>query len=409
MAKNFFFLLFALSFSLVVFAQKDYNTAYNSYKSYMDYDKSDKKTGSLQKALEAVLKAEEAANAQMSTESKPKDSYMAKVYNLKAKIYAEMLQVKGSPLAEGAGTEVFKAVQSVSKYDKKGEYTEESKLALMLIYSDIYNRGVEGFKVQNYQVAYDNFNTAIEVTNLTNKMTNQKGIDTAAIQSAAVAAQKLKNSDKAIELYESLINANVKDENVYLAVMDLYSGKGDKAKAEETMNRAKKVFPNSNAFLLNEINSLLNANKKEEAVAQLEKAAALYPDNASLFVAMGSTYEGMKMPQKAEEAYKKAIAIDPKTFDAQYNLGVMNYQRAADIINEANKLPLNEEKKYDALMKEANEWFKKALPYFSAALDLNGKDANTLLALKEIYAKLNDATKAAEFKKRLDELSTPKK
>ncbi|HNI46067.1 MAG TPA: tetratricopeptide repeat protein, partial [Chitinophagales bacterium] len=108
-------------------------------------------------------------------------------------------------------------------------------------------------------------------------------------------------------------------------------------------------------------------------------------------------------------AYKKAIAIDPKTFDAQYNLGVMNYQRAADIINEANKLPLNEEKKYDALMKEANEWFKKALPYFSAALDLNGKDANTLLALKEIYAKLNDATKAAEFKKRLDELSTPKK
>jgi len=65
-----------------------------------------------------------------------------------AKIYAEMLQVKGSPLAEGAGTEVFKAVQSVSKYDKKGEYTEESKLALMLIYSDIYNRGVEGFKAK---------------------------------------------------------------------------------------------------------------------------------------------------------------------------------------------------------------------------------------------------------------------
>jgi hypothetical protein len=46
--------------------------------------------------------------------------------------------------------------------------------------------------------------------------------------------------------------------------------------------------------------------------------------------------------------------------------------------------------------------FKTALPYFKIAEKLNPNDTNTLIALKEIFARDNDFEKSGEFKKRLE-------
>jgi len=49
--------------------------------------------------------------------------------------------------------------------------------------------------------------------------------------------------------------------------------------------------------------------------------------------------------------------------------------------------------------------FNSALPFFLKAEGLNGSDGNTIIALKEIYARLNDLTKSAEYKAKYDKLS----
>jgi hypothetical protein len=46
--------------------------------------------------------------------------------------------------------------------------------------------------------------------------------------------------------------------------------------------------------------------------------------------------------------------------------------------------------------------FDKALPYFKKAESINSNDQNTLIALKEIFAKKNDMKMSGEFKSRLE-------
>ncbi len=46
--------------------------------------------------------------------------------------------------------------------------------------------------------------------------------------------------------------------------------------------------------------------------------------------------------------------------------------------------------------------FEKALPYFLKADDLNPKDFNTILALKESYAKKDDFENSNKYKSRLE-------
>jgi hypothetical protein len=60
------------------------------------------------------------------------------------------------------------------------------------------------------------------------------------------------------------------------------------------------------------------------------------------------------------------------------------------------------QKKYEAAEKLMISEFDKALPYFKKAESINANDQNTLIALKEIFAKKNDMKMSGEFKSRLE-------
>ena len=60
------------------------------------------------------------------------------------------------------------------------------------------------------------------------------------------------------------------------------------------------------------------------------------------------------------------------------------------------------QEKFDAMQKEVQNQFDKALPFFKRAEKMNPSDANTLIALKEIFARKNDFETSNIFKDRLD-------
>lgn len=51
-----------------------------------------------------------------------------------------------------------------------------------------------------------------------------------------------------------------------------------------------------------------------------------------------------------------------------------------------------------------DSYFDKALPYFEKAELVDNKDKNTLIALKEIYAKKGNLQKASDYKAKLENL-----
>ena len=89
-----------------------------------------------------------------------------------------------------------------------------------------------------------------------------------------------------------------------------------------------------------------------------------------------------------------------------YGLGAMIYNRGALMSQELEELgddfSKEGQKKYDALKTEVDAEFAKALPYFQKAEMADPGDVNTLIALKEMYARDSQYEVSGEFKKRIE-------
>jgi tetratricopeptide (TPR) repeat protein len=140
------------------------------------------------------------------------------------------------------------------------------------------------------------------------------------------------------------------------------------------------------------------------------------PNNVSVLYAIGVTYDLLKndtkLPDaeragyfdKAISAYKETIALDPNYFDAVFNLGAIYFNKGGDVINEANKLPINESAKYEKLLAEGNNYLNLALPYLEKCEVLQPLDKSTLVSLKEIYTRLNMGEKLTAVNSKLSSM-----
>lgn len=407
--KNILFLIVCIVATQFMFAQsKNMNTARNHLNNYLNYDKAEGKTASLEKAQTAIDAAVEEIKAMQSANDpklKPKTS--AKVYSYKAQIYSELAAVPNYQQADQASSQAVEAARLAIEADKT-----ESPITNIKVLEDAriksFNAGVQGYENNDFLMAYNSFSKASEIAEILSK-NGLGGIDSSSIAMSAFSAQNAGKSEEAIAIYERLISMNYNDVQIYQQLASLYLAKGNDAKAAEIIDAGKARYPASKDFLIAEINTLLKAGKQQEAIAKMEEAAALFPDNPSLYFALGSTYEGLTGPgmrEKAESYYTKALNIKPDFFDALYNMGALFYNEAADKIKQANELDLSKQKEYDKLSNEAKGLFNKALPYFDKALAVEANDLNTLIALKEIHANLGDMKKSNEYKARYDAIKS---
>ncbi len=83
--------------------------------------------------------------------------------------------------------------------------------------------------------------------------------------------------------------------------------------------------------LITEANAALTANNYDLALAKLTEATTKTDKCIDCFVRMGDIYVKQSNPEKAEEAYKQAIALDDKTVEAYDGLAIVyNTQKKLD-------------------------------------------------------------------------------
>jgi len=208
---------------------------------------------------------------------------------------------------------------------------------------------------------------------------------------------------------------------VYEALFNIKS----EANAEEglkylEMGRTK--FPDDTGLLFAEINHYLKSGQLEILTDKLKVAIEKEPNNTTVYNTLGNVYDQLYQSEDkagntakskeyfdlAYDYYSQALGIDDKNFDATYSIGALYYNKAAsytDKINElSNDFSAAGTKKYDAMKAEMDAQFEKAKPYFITAEQLNPKDGNALIALKEIYARSNDFEKVNEYKAKIEAL-----
>jgi tetratricopeptide (TPR) repeat protein len=229
----------------------------------------------------------------------------------------------------------------------------------------------------------------------------------------SVYADKEKES---VAVYEKMIAAKKDTSFVYSSLYKV-KAESDPEAALKYLEMGRQKFPDDAQLLFTEINHYLKAGKLEVLTDKLKAGIAKEPKNVSLYFTLGNVYDNLSQketdPAKAEayaaEAmtyYKKTLELDAKNSDAIYSIGASFYNKAALYSKEMKKLESDfskpGQKKYEEAEKMMIGEFDKALPYFKKAESINPNDQNTLIALKEIYAKKNDMQLSKEFKSRLE-------
>ncbi|MFN7013031.1 MAG: tetratricopeptide repeat protein [Bacteroidia bacterium] len=191
----------------------------------------------------------------------------------------------------------------------------------------------------------------------------------------------------------------------------------------ENINENKQTLKFLATTLNNDAASSINANNPEAAQKTFEKyketmllidpQTDLKPKTIEFLLALASMlnnqYQAEKDSTKKEfkflgikNMYQEVLKLDPNNISANYNLGILYYNKAVNIINN-----LDYDMDMFALMEIQDncvEIFKQSLPFMEKALALDPNRVETLRGLEGIYISLNEFEKSNAIRARLDAL-----
>lgn len=272
---------------------------------------------------------------------------------------------------------------------KKDDFAETIKQTMTLGSVMIFNCGSKFYNEKKYKEAAEAFEASA-------MMKDVIGVpDTLAYYNAALSYERMKMYDKEVEMWKKTVELNYGKGDSYsgLATALNRSNKPDEAIKVIQAGRAK--YPKDQGLIIAEVNYHLGKGDNAAAEKSINEAIAIDNKNATLFFALGSVYDNLKQFDKAEASYKKALEIDPKYFDALYNLGAMKYNEGAEIINKIKDIA--DDAEYTKGKNSADEKFKEARPYIEKAREINPKDRGNLEMLKNIYVRVGELEKANEI------------
>lgn len=295
----------------------------------------------------------------------------------------------------------LEALKEAEKLDTEGKMKKKIKKNYETLKSKADNKGLVAFTNKEYGKAYEAFKVNVEA----GKSPLFEGVvDTAGIFNAGLAAHNNNMFSDAIGYYEEAKANNYGGANTYIFLKTCYVETNDSTKALETLQAGIAKFPSDANILIELINFYLTSGRDTEALDYIDVAIKSDPSNKSLYFAKGTLLDKLKRTEDAVVAYNKAIELDTKYFDAYYNLGVVFYNQAVELFKQADAIPANKPKEYEAKKAEAENSLKQALPYMEKASEINPSEKSTLETLKSLYLRLRMMDKFNEMKTKLESM-----
>ncbi len=401
--------------------EKEASKAFNKY----NLDQTNNK-GELKPAKEAI-------DACLNT---AEGKTMAKAWNTKGDIYSAIANeivttrqlgfgdASQLPQVNNAAYEAAEAYKKGLELAEKKFETKDALKGLAQVEGNLSNLGIFQYEDQEYEKAFQSFSAVLDVHEILKAEGEKSALDNPDDYMnqkyiAGLAALNANKPEAAANYFKDLYEKKYDKPAVYEAMYKI-EAENDINGAYQYLEAGRERYPDDVSLLFADINHHLRTNQLDALIGRLNTAIQKEPDNVSLYTTTGNVYDNLYQKaykegneekaqeyfDKAKEYYSKGLEKDPKYFDAIYSLGTLYYNKAATLTQGLNKLADDYSKegikKYEDLKAKIFEQFDEALPYFQRCEKLNPNDINTLIALKEIYARKDQLDISDEFKRRLE-------
>ncbi len=295
---------------------------------------------------------------------------------------------------------LLKALPLDSLPDAKGKvkpkYSKEIVKLLNERYGDYNNAAVFLWEAQDYKGAYDAWEIVLEMpTNPVLGANAPKAYADSTITdimyNQGLAAWQMDSLAMSLRAFERAIANGYDKPTIYDYAINHAARLGDNEKVFALAEQAYKKFGNSNPLYLQlMINGRIEKKEYEQANAMLDEAISVEPTNTQLYNIKGVLYESMNDNKNAREMYKKAVELDPKNSQAQYNYGRQICLEAYAINDGVQENEISQAEYTKLRTEKIDPLFREAVVYLEAALALDPENRDVITYLKNVYYNLGD-------------------
>lgn len=297
--------------------------------------------------------------------------------------------------------------ESITSYQKVLELKENKETDPLVfgtnqkvqnIYTTYANKGVEYYKAKDYENAMLYFErSSLALPEDTNTYANILN-----------CAFQIKSDEKIVQYSKKLLSLNFEKDYLFQAIAQTAFNNKDYATAADYALQGLQRYPTNKVFVNTLVQSHVDGNTTDKGIQDLEKLMETRSEDAYLAYVLGYINEKNENMDGAAAAYTKSVELDPQNYDANYNLGVIHYNRGVKVNKDILELPQDklgnyaDQAAYDKLRVERDEHLKKALPFIKKSTDLKSDDQDTFQVLYQIYYILGMKAEQQEVKTILD-------
>ncbi|SDM00239.1 Tetratricopeptide repeat-containing protein [Catalinimonas alkaloidigena] len=291
--------------------------------------------------------------------------------------------------------------------DRNGQYNSRLHELRDYIHVTLYNESVDAFNQQEYAQAKDGFTKFL---GLRQSLPHDE-LYAEALYQLGWSESLLGDRQHALTHYQEALAAGHQNPYLFEDLAILLEDAGKRSEAQRLVEAGLRLFPDAPNLRVARINFLLDDAEYAGAQAEVDSLLQLEPNNAEILLVAGTVYgklqeaDTLRWEQwytKRKRIYERALSVDPVDFTANYNLGIVLYNRAVDLIT-GQSYDLELEELYK-ILGQTTALFKEALPYIEKANHLQPDNRNTLRALEGIYYCLNEKDKSKAIRNRLEAL-----
>lgn len=300
----------------------------------------------------------------------------------------------------------YEAVTQAKKLDVTNKNILKIQQTFLVLSEAFYNEAAIAYNDGNFKRASDMFMQSFNVSGTFGS------VDTATLYNAGLSAELGQYKEQAVDIYLRVEALGYNQPYLYSSLNNLYLAMEMPEEAQKWITVGRERFPENLDLVFSEANLYLATGNSTEARRVLQIAIDRDPDNANLYYAYGVNFDQMANDttrnaedrkfayEEAVKSYKKAIELEPKYFDAYYNLGALLFNEGIRMFIEAeNQLRKDMNfRAYDAKEKLIREQWLKSQPYLEKCkemiTDLNDPNYELVLrSLRELYLRTNQEEK----------------